>query len=73
MQSPCAVTAINTLILCVTTSCEIVIKLRQYNNETALLRVFSNQRTNGPVNAHLIPGPRIGTKYTKPEKNKVKK
>ena len=27
-----------------------------------------NQRTNGPVNAHLISGPRISTKYTKPGK-----
>ena len=26
-----------------------------------------NQRTNRPVNAHLISGPRIGTKYTKPK------
>ena len=33
----------------------------------------SNQRTNGPVKAHLISGPRISTKYTKPGKNKVKK
>ena len=32
-----------------------------------------NQRTNGPVNAQLISGPRISTKYTKPGKNKVKK
>ena len=32
-----------------------------------------DQRTNGPVNAHLISGPRISTKYTKPGKNKVKK
>ena len=34
---------------------------------------LSNQRTNGPVNAHLISGPRMSTKYTKPGKNKVKK
>ena len=27
-----------------------------------------NQRTNGPVNAHLISGPRISTKFTKPGK-----
>ena len=33
-----------------------------------------NQRTNDPVNAHLISGPpRISTKCTRPEKNKVKK
>ena len=32
-----------------------------------------NQRTNGPVNAHLISGPSISTKHTKPGKNKVKK
>ena len=33
-----------------------------------------NQRTNGPVNAHLISGPIISTKHTKPEnKNKAKK
>ena len=32
-----------------------------------------NQRTNGPVNAHLISGPCISTKHTKPGKNKVKK
>ena len=25
-----------------------------------------NQRTNGPVNAHLISGPSISTKHTKP-------
>ena len=25
-----------------------------------------NQRTNGPVNAHLIPEPSISTKHTKP-------
>ena len=24
------------------------------------------QRTNGPVNAHLIPGPSMSTKHTKP-------
>ena len=27
-----------------------------------------NQKTNGPVNAHLISGPRISTNYTKPGK-----
>ena len=26
----------------------------------------NNQRTNGPVNAHLISGPCISTKHTKP-------
>ena len=26
----------------------------------------NNQRTNGPVNAHLISGPSISTKHTKP-------
>ena len=26
------------------------------------------RRPNGPVNAHLIPGPRISTKYTNLEK-----
>ena len=28
--------------------------------------VLRNQRTNVPVNAHLIPGPSISTKHTKP-------
>ena len=28
------------------------------------------QRTNGPVNAHLISGPRISTKYTNLEKTR---
>ena len=32
-----------------------------------------NQRTNGPVNAHLISGPSKSTKHTKPGKNKVNK
>ena len=34
-----------------------------------------NQRTNGPVNAHLIAGPSISTKHTKSgeKKNEVKK
>ena len=31
-----------------------------------------NQRTNGPVNAHLISGPHISTKYTKPGKKQGK-
>ena len=26
----------------------------------------TNQRTNGPLNAHLISGPIISTKHTKP-------
>ena len=26
---------------------------------------YRNQRTNGPVNAHLISGPSINTKHTK--------
>ena len=30
----------------------------------------TNQRTNGPVNAQLISGPRISTKHTKPEKTR---
>ena len=34
---------------------------------------FINQRTNGPVNAHLISGPSISIKDTKPGKYKVKK
>ena len=29
-----------------------------------------NQRTNGPVNAHLIYGPSISTQHTKPEKTR---
>ena len=33
----------------------------------------SNQRTNGPVNAHLISLPSKSTKYTKPVKYIVKK
>ena len=32
-----------------------------------------NQKTNGPVNAHLISGPRISTKRTQLGKNKAKK
>ena len=28
--------------------------------------ISKNQRTNGPVNAHLISGPSISTKHTKP-------
>ena len=32
-----------------------------------------NQRTNGPVKAHLISGSSSSTKHTKPEKYKVKK
>ena len=35
--------------------------------------IYKNQRTNGLVNAHLIFGPSISTKHTKPGKNKVKK
>ena len=35
------------------------------------LKAFINQRTNGPVNAHLISGPSKSPKHTKPEKNKV--
>ena len=31
-----------------------------------IVMVNKDQRTNGPVNAHLISGPRISTKYTKP-------
>ena len=27
---------------------------------------LKNQRTNGPVNAHLVSGPSISTKHTKP-------
>ena len=27
---------------------------------------YKNQRNNGPVNAHLISGPSINTKHTKP-------
>ena len=38
-----------------------------------LSSVLLNQRTNGPVNAHLISGPRISTQYAKPGKQKVKK
>ena len=34
---------------------------------------INDQRTYGPVNAHVISGPRISTKHTKPGKNKVKK
>ena len=34
---------------------------------------FLNQKTNDPVNAHLISGPRKSTTHTKPRKNKVKK
>ena len=33
----------------------------------------NNQRTNGPVNAHLISGPRISTKHTKPGKKQGQK
>ena len=33
----------------------------------------SNQRTNGPVDAHLISGPSISAKHPKPGKNKVMK
>ena len=31
----------------------------------ALERIFKNQRTNGPVNAHLITGPTVSTKTNK--------
>ena len=30
-------------------------------------KVTKKQRTNGPVNAHLISGPRISTQYTNPK------
>ena len=53
MQSPCAVIAINTFILCVTSSWEIVIKLSQNNNETALLRVLSNSYCNNDSDSKL--------------------
>ena len=37
----------------------------------SLKRILSiatdNQRTNGPVNAHLISGPRISTQHTNPK------
>ena len=32
-----------------------------------------NQRTYGPLNAHLLSGPRKSTKHKKPRKNKIKK
>ena len=32
---------------------------------TALVTLFQNQRTNGPVNAHLISGPTVSTKTSK--------
>ena len=35
-------------------------------------RKVENQRTNGPVNAHLISGPRIRTKYYKTWKKQGK-
>ena len=43
------------------------------DNSKIILSNLHNQRTNGPLNAHLISGPRISTKYTKPGKRKVKK
>ena len=30
---------------------------------------ISNQRINGPVNAHLISGPSISINHTKPDQN----
>ena len=38
-------------------------RFRQLNN--LVLRPIKNQRTNGPVNAHLIPGPTFSTKASK--------
>ena len=34
--------------------------------KTYFLHVFENQKTNGPVNTHVISGPIISTKRTKP-------
>ena len=44
-----------------------------YFLKVSLVNANWNQRTNCPVNAHLISGPRISTKHTKPGKKKVKK
>ena len=30
-----------------------------------VLKIFNNQRTNGPVNTHLISGPTVSTKTSK--------
>ena len=39
-----------------------------------VLKILSNQRTNGPVNAHLISWPTlVKHKHIKPEKYMVKK
>ena len=32
---------------------------------TSIVSICSNQRTNGPVNAHLISGPTVSTKTNK--------
>ena len=38
------------------------------NIATKKLKIYENQRTNGPVNAHLISGPSISTKHTNLDK-----
>ena len=35
-------------------------------DKTTIATRVTNQRTNGPVNAHLISGTSISTKHTKP-------
>ena len=37
-----------------------------FRNFNVLQDPTQNQKTNGPVNAHLISGPSISTKHTKP-------
>ena len=41
-------------------------KPKLFKGSGGLCDTSSNQRTNGPVNAHLITGPSKSTKQTKP-------
>ena len=38
---------------------------RNFSSLLILLQAYSTQRTNGPVNAHLISGPAVSTKTSK--------
>ena len=43
-----------------------MLNLFQQSFKVINFNAFKNQRTNGPVNAHLISGPSKSTKQTKP-------
>ena len=47
---------------CISTSCKVTFNFKYYRMGLSKIMVlYVNQRTNGPVNAHLIPVPTVST------------